>query len=59
MPAQERVRLDNDQCLFPRAEPAGQQYQQSAVASGEFRPLCLPLQDDQLLAQKDVLEYQL
>ena len=58
MPAQEGIRLDNQQSLFPLARLAGQQHKQRAVAQGEFRSLHLPLQHDELLTQQCVLHHQ-
>jgi hypothetical protein len=52
VPAQECIKLDDDQGLFPRTELAGQEHKQRAVVPGEFWSLGLPLQHDHLLAQE-------
>jgi hypothetical protein len=59
MPAQEGIRLNDCQCLFPGAQLADQKNEQRAVASGEGRSFDLAADDDQLLTQQSVLEDQL
>ena len=57
MPTQEGIRLHDQQRLFPGAQLADQEDKQRPVAPGECRALCLPFEDDQLLAQRSVFEH--
>ncbi len=50
MPAQERVRLDDQEGILPRAHAAGQQDQERTVTSGQARPFDAAAEDDELRA---------
>ena len=58
MPAQQGVRLDEEQRVPRGTQAAGQQHQQRPIRLGATGSLDLPLQDDQLLAQEGVLQQQ-
>ena len=58
VPAQERVGLDDDQTLVPGAEAAGHQHKERPVGLGAARALDASLQDDRLLPQERVLQYE-
>jgi hypothetical protein len=51
MPAQQRVRLDDEQCRPPRADAAGQEHQQRAVGGPTAGALDAAPQDEELLLQ--------
>ena len=59
MPAQDGVRLDDEQGLFPRAQPAGHQDEQRSVTLGQHWAFDLSLQNDELLAQEGILQHYL
>ena len=54
MPLEQRLRLDNQQRLFPALYTTGKQHQQPSIKRRERRLFDLPLQDDQLLAQQRI-----
>jgi hypothetical protein len=58
VPAQDGVWLDDDQRIFPGAQLACQEHDQSPVAPGEFGTLGLPFENDYLMAQQRVFEQQ-
>jgi hypothetical protein len=57
VPTQYGVKLDDEQRLFPGAQPGGQEGEQGAVASGEDRALGLSFEHHQLLPQQSVLKH--
>src|SRR3954464_7524669 len=59
MPGEQRIRLDDHQCLSPGPETTCQYDEDRAVAWSEDRTLGLTLQHDQLLTQKSVFGNQL
>jgi len=59
MPAQQGLRLDDEQGLPPGTNPAGQQHQERAVRWRRNRARDAPAQHEQLLAQERVLGEQL
>ena len=58
MPTEHGIRLDDVEGLPPGAQLGGQKDEESPVAPGELRSLCVPVEDDQLLAKYSVLEHQ-
>ncbi len=58
MPAQQRLRLDEEQCLPSDAGPAGEEHQERPIRRCHGRPLDAPTQVDELLAQEGVLDEQ-
>ena len=59
MPAQQRLRLDDEKDPPPDADPAGEQHQERAIRRRHGRVLDTPPQHEQLLAQQRVLSQQL
>jgi len=55
MPAQERIGLDDEEGFPPSADPAGEEDEPEAVGWGEARPADLAMEEDELLAEEDVL----
>jgi hypothetical protein len=58
MPAQDGVRLDDDQSLLPGAQLADQEDDEGTVTPGELGTLDLPLEDCQLLTEESIFEHQ-
>ena len=58
MPAQDGVRLDDDQGLSPRAQLTGQKDDEGTVTPGELWTLDLTLEHAQLLTEEGVFEDQ-
>ena len=58
VPAQDGVRLDDDQSILPGAQLACQEHDQSPVAPSEFRTPGLPFENDYLMAQQRIFEQQ-
>lgn len=56
VPAQDSVRLDDDQSLLPRAQLAGQKDDEGAIAPGELWTQGLALEHAQLLTEEGVFE---
>jgi hypothetical protein len=56
MPPQQGVGLDDEQGLSPGLQAAGQQHQKRAVGWRAARALDAPLQDEELLPEKRILE---
>jgi len=59
VPAQQRLRLDDEEGLPPGAGPAGEQHQERAIRRRRGRALDPTAQHDQLVAQEGVLGEQL
>ncbi len=59
MPAQNSFRLDDEQGVFPGLQPAGEQDEKPALRLREARTLDRAVEDDELLAQEEVLGDQL
>ena len=59
MPAQERVRLDDQQGLPPATDAAGKEHEHRAVGRGAAGALDAALEDRELLPQQDILSDQL
>ncbi len=55
MPAENSLRLDNEERLPPVLKPAGKQDEEAALRASEVRAV----EDDELLAQEEVLSHQL
>lgn len=55
MPAQERVRLEDEGGVFPMLDAAGQQDQPQTIRSGKGWLLDLSMEDEELLAEHGVL----
>jgi hypothetical protein len=55
MPAQEGVRLEDGERLFPTVDPAAEEGEPWAIGLGELWFLHPSLEDDQLLAQVSIL----
>ncbi len=51
MPADERVRLDDQQRVCPGLHPAGEQDQQRAIAAGEMGTFGCTVEYDELLPE--------
>ena len=58
MPAQECIGLDDQQGRSLAWQLAGQENKEGPVTPGEGRAFPLPLQDDELLTQQGVFQYQ-
>ncbi len=56
MPAEERLRLENEEGLLPGWEAAGEEQEGEAVPAGQARFVDLASKDDELLAEESVLE---
>jgi hypothetical protein len=56
MPEQERIGLDNEQCIFPILYAAGKHEQREAIAAIELGPFNLALQNAKLLAEQAILK---
>ncbi len=59
MPAQQRVRLDDQDGLLPRPHAAGQQDQEGAISIGQVRPFDLSVKDNELLTEQGVFRDEL
>ncbi len=59
MPAQNGLRLDDEQGIFPAFHPAGEYDEEAAIRSREAWSLDRAVEDDELLAQQEVLRDQL
>ena len=55
MPAQQGVRLNDEQRLLPEGRRPGQEQEPESVTIAELRVFDLALEDDQLLSQEGVL----
>jgi len=55
MPAQQRVRLDNEECRPPGTDAVGQEHQQRAVGARAAGPLNTAAEDGELVAEERVL----
>jgi hypothetical protein len=58
MPSENRVRLNDDECLFPVLPGSGQENPEEAIELTEFRPPTSSVQNGELLAEREVLECQ-
>lgn len=58
MPAQERLRLDEEKRLFPGSDHPGQQYQEQLVRLAIERAFDLSTQDDQLVSHQRIFRQQ-
>lgn len=54
MPAQQRARFDNHQCVFPILHAAGEHEEPETLAVMEVRSLALARENGELLAQEGV-----
>ena len=59
MPPQNRLRLDDEERLFPALQPAGEHDEEAAIRAREARAFDRPVEDDKLLPQEEVLRDQL
>ncbi|HSH79826.1 MAG TPA: hypothetical protein VLA19_14975, partial [Herpetosiphonaceae bacterium] len=59
MPAQERLRLDDEERLPPRSDAARQEHQERPVGGSAVGALDAAPQDEELLSQQGVLGEQL
>ena len=59
MPPHQGVWLHDAQNLLPRPNQPGQQDEEDAISPGERWPFHLPLEDNELLAEKDVFRQKL
>ena len=55
MPTEQRLGLEEVECVFPMSNAAGQQDEPETVGTREAGPLDLPMEDDQLLSEQGVL----
>jgi hypothetical protein len=55
MPAQERIGLDNDQCVFPLPYSGRKHEEPEAIAAIQLGPLDLALQNAKLMTQQGIL----
>jgi len=55
MPAQQGLRVDDEEGLPPQAHAAGQEHQECPVPRGAAWPLHTPAQNDDLLTQQRIL----
>ena len=58
MPSDDSIRLDDDEMVTPIREPAADQSPESTVRVANLRSRLAPLQNDELLAQTQVLSHQ-
>ena len=58
MPSDDSIRLDDDEMVTPIREPAADQSPESTVRVANLRSRLAPLQNDELLAQAQVLSHQ-
>ena len=56
MPAEDRLRLDEDQGRLPASPSVGEQDPEHSVRPAETRPLHLALQGSQLVTQRKILK---
>ena len=59
MPSEERIRLDDEEGLFPEGRRSGQQKKPESVSIAELRAFDLALQDDELVPEQSVLRNEL
>jgi hypothetical protein len=59
MPSKNRFRPNDDECLFPSLPELGQENPEEAIQLPESRAPVPPIQDGELLAEREVLECQL
>jgi len=59
MPSENRVRLNDDECLFPVLPGSGQENPEEAIELPEFWSPTSSVQNGELLAEREVLECQL
>jgi hypothetical protein len=59
MPTNNRLRLDKDQCAPPAGPQPLQHNPEKSIRSGKSRPRILPLQNAELLPQRQVLQDQI
>lgn len=59
MPAENSLRLDNEERLPPVLKLAGKQDEEAALRASEVRAVDRTVEDDELLAQEEVLSHQL
>jgi hypothetical protein len=59
MPSENRVRLNDDECLFPVLPGSGRENPEEAIELPEFRSPTSSVQNGELLAEREVLECQL
>jgi len=58
MPSENRVRLDDDECLLPVLPGSGQENPEEAIELPESRSPTSSIQDGDLLAEREVFECQ-
>lgn len=58
MPAQNGLRLDDEQCLFPGLESTGEQDEETALGSGDVRAFDRSGDDDKLLTEQQIFRDQ-
>jgi hypothetical protein len=58
MPAQDRLWLDDDQCLFPGPNQSREKHEEDPIPSGIDRSFDLSAQDNQLLSEERVFYHE-
>ena len=59
MPTEQRLGLEEVECVFPMSNAAGQQDEPETVGAREAGPFDSPMEDDQLLPEQGVLRNEL
>ena len=59
MPSENRLRLEDDECLFPVLPGSGQENPEDAIQLPEFRSPTSSVQNGELLAEREVLKCEL
>ena len=58
MPAEDRRGLDDGERVLPSGPPAAQGKPEDAVSNADAGPRVLPLEDGELLAEREVLDHE-